>query len=302
VRITLTSTYAKTAREINQKKEDLDRLTTMASSGSRILKQADDPLAWSQAMDFRQTIRQIDAFQKNIDFAVGWNQVSDNALNRVTDLVERAKQLAIQAISAPSTAKREAQTQELNQIIEEAVNLANSQYRDQYVFSGRQFSTAPFTLTKDASGEVQSISGYQGDTQDLEVRTGNGVRQAVNINGQDVFGNPDNTSGILYELLQLKNAVRDGDTTAIQQQEAAIDASYQNLQHQSAIVGTRLEAFDEKKSLLDSIKIDDQSQLSDIADADMAEVISQLQQKQTVFQAVLRVTGLLAELNLTRFL
>ena len=302
MRITLTSTYAKTAREINQKKEDLDRLTTMASSGSRILKQADDPLAWSQAMDFRQTIRQIDAFQKNIDFAVGWNQVSDNALNRVTDLVERAKQLAIQAISAPSTAKREAQTQELNQIIEEAVNLANSQYRDQYVFSGRQFSTAPFTLTKDASGEVQSISGYQGDTQDLEVRTGNGVRQAVNINGQDVFGNPDNTSGILYELLQLKNAVRDGDTTAIQQQEAAIDASYQNLQHQSAIVGTRLEAFDEKKSLLDSIKIDDQSQLSDIADADMAEVISQLQQKQTVFQAVLRVTGLLAELNLTRFL
>jgi flagellar hook-associated protein 3 FlgL len=302
VRVTLPSTYAKTTHDINQKKEDLDRLTTMASCGSRILKQADDPLAWSQAMDFRQTIRQIDTFQKNIDFAVGWSQATDNALNKVTDLMERAKQLAIQAISTPSTEKRQAQTQELNQIIEEAVNLANSQYRDQYVFSGRLFSISPFTVTKDASGEVQSISSYQGDTQDLEVRVGNGVRQTVNLNGQDVFGDPSNNTGILYELLQLKNTVRDGNITAIQQQEAAIDNSYQNLQRQSAIVGTRQEALDEKKSLLDSIKIDDQSQLSDIADSDMAEVISQLQQKQTVFQAVLRVTGMLADLNLTHYL
>jgi flagellar hook-associated protein 3 FlgL len=302
VRITLSATFEKTTRDINQKKEDLDRLTTMASSGSRILKQADDPLAWSQAMDFRQTIRQIDSFQKNIAFALGWSQATDNALNKVTDLVERAKQLAVQAISAPSTEKRQAQTQELNQIIQEAVNLANSQYRDQYVFSGRQFTTAPFTVTKDSSGEVQSISGYQGDTQDLEVRVGNGVHQKINLNGQDVFGDPSQNTGILHELLQLKNAVRDGNITAIQQQETAIDASYQNLQRQSAIVGTSQEALDDKKSLLDSIKINDQSQLSDIADADMAEVISQLQQKQTVFQAVLRVTGMLADLNLTRFI
>jgi flagellar hook-associated protein 3 FlgL len=300
MRVTFLSTYDKTTRDINQKKDDLDRLTRMASSGSRILKQADDPIAWSQAMDYRQAIRQIDAFQKDVDFAVGWTQTTDNALNQFTDLVERARQLAIAAISAPSTQKRQAQTQEMNQIIQEAVNLANSQYGDQYVFSGRQFSTTPFTMTKDSSGEVQSISGYLGDTQDVEVRVEKGARQTINVNGQEVFAKTG--TDVLQQLLSLKNAIRDGDTSAIQQQEAGIEASYENLQHQSAITGTRQEALDERQSLLSSIKINDQSQLSDIADADTVEVISQLQQKQVVFEAVLKVTSMLADLNLTRFL
>ncbi len=300
MRVTFLSTFDKTTHDINQKKEDLDRLTRMASSGSRILKQADDPLAWSQAMDCRQAIRQIDAFQKDVDFAVGWTQTTDNALNQFTDLVERARQLAIAAISAPSTQKRQAQTQEMNQIIQEAVNLANSQYGDQYVFSGRQFNTAPFTMTKDSSGEVQSISGYLGDTQEVAVRVGKGERQTINVNGQEAFAKTG--TDVLQQLLGLKNAIRDGDTSAIQQQEAGIEASYENLQLQSAITGTRQEALDERQSLLSSVKINDQSQLSDIADADTVEVISQLQQKQVVFEAVLKVTSMLANLNLTRFL
>jgi flagellar hook-associated protein 3 FlgL len=301
MRVTFSSAYGKLNHNISQAKEDIDRLNTMASSGSRILKQADDPLAWSQAIDFRQTIRQIDAYKRNIDFAVGWSQSTDNALNQMTNLVEQAKQQATQAISVPSSEKRQAQTQALDQIVQQAVNLANTQYGGRYLFSGQQFTTAPFTMTKDPiSGEVQSISTYQGDTQDLDVRVGNGALQTVNLNGQEVFANAG--TDVLQQLLNLKNAVRDGDTASIQQQETALDNSYQNLQRQSAIVGTRLDSLDERKSLLDSIKIQDQSQLSDLTGADIVEVITQLQQKQTVFQAALQVTSRLAQLNLTNFI
>ena len=301
MRITFSSAYGKLNHNISQAKEDIDRLNTMASSGSRILKQADDPLAWSQAIDFRQTIRQIDAYQRNIDFAVGWSQATDNALTQMTDLVEQAKQQAAQAISVPGIEKRQAQTQVLNQIIQQAVNLANTQYGGRYLFSGQQFTTAPFTMTKDpTSGEVQSVSTYQGDTQNLDVRVGNGALQTVNLNGQEVFAGTG--TDVLQQLLNLKNAVRDGDITSIQQQETALDTSYENLQRQSAIVGTRLVSLDERKSLLDSIKIQDQSQLSDLTDADIVEVITQLQQKQTVFQAALQLTSRLAQLNLTNFI
>jgi flagellar hook-associated protein 3 FlgL len=301
VRITFLSTYGKTIPDMNQKKKDVDRLTTMVSSGSRLLKQADDPLAWSQAMDLRQAIREDDAFQKNVDFAVGWNQTTDSALNQMSDLVESAKQQAIQASGVSSPEKRQAQTETLNQIIQQAVNLANSQYQGRYIFSGKQFNSAPFTMVKDStSGEVLSISGYQGDTRSSEVRVGRGELQTVNLNGQEVFANAG--TDVLQQLLQLKNAVRDGNTASIQNLEAGLDSSYQNLQHQTSIVGTRLQALDEKKQVLDAIKIQDQSQLSDVADADMAEAITQLQQKQTVFEAALRVTSLVSNLNLTKYL
>jgi flagellar hook-associated protein 3 FlgL len=300
MRITFSSTYGKLYSSINQTNEDIDRLTLMSSSGSRLLKQSDDPLAWSKAMDFRQTIRQIDSYTKNLDFATGWSETTDNALTQMTNLVEQAKQQAIKAVSASSTADRKAQTEALNQIIQQAVNLANTQHGGRYIFSGQQFSIAPFSMTTDSSGQVQSISTYQGDTQNLDVRVGNGVLQTVNLNGQEVFANTG--TDILQQLLNLKNAVSNGDTTSIQQLEADLDNSYENLQHQSAIVGTRLNALDEKKSMFESIKTENQSQLSDVADADVVEVISQLTQKQTVFQAALQVTSKLAKLNLTNYI
>lgn len=302
MRIAFSSTYQRLTNSINQKSEDLSRLTVMAGSTSRLLKQADDPLAWSQAMDFRQAIRQLESYQKNVDFALGWNQTTESALNQIGDLVVRAKNLGIQAISAQSSEKRQAQSEALNQIVQEAATLAGSQYADRYIFSGQSFNTAPYTLTKDpGTGEVLTVSTYQGDPESLEVRVGNGELQTVNQKGPEVFGE-DGDDNLLQQLLNLKNAVRDGDTNAVQQAIAAVDTSYQNLLAQTSIVGVRQQALDDKTQIFESIQLQEESQLSDVADADMAELITQLQQKQTLFEAVLRITSMVTNLNLTKYL
>lgn len=294
MRIAFSTTYQRLYRDINQKAEDVSRLTEMTATGTRLLKQADDPLAWSQAMDFRQTIRQLDAYKKNVDFVTAWNETTDNALGRTADVVLDAKNLAIQAVSAQGTEEAAAQSEAAEQLLQQALTLANTQYQDRYIFSGRQFNTAPY--------EADPLGGvvYSGDTESLEVRVGNGAMQTVNQTGPEVFG--DDGGGVLRQLLDLKEALSTGDTDRLQELVGELDASYRDLQHQTSIVGTRLSTLEKKGEMLDSLKLQEESQLSDVADADMAEVITQLQQKQTVFQAVLQVTSMVSDLNLTNFL
>jgi flagellar hook-associated protein 3 FlgL len=300
MRVAFSQTYQKMTLNIGRKKEDIDRLTTMTATGERLLKPSDDPLGWSQAMDFKQSIRELDSFQKNADFATGWNQATESALSSVADLVIEARNLGIRSISAEGAENRQVLADSLNGIIKEAVRLANSQYGDRYIFSGQQFSTTPYQLTVAADGDVTGISAYQGDAQDFDVRLGKDVHETVNMDGQKAFA----TSGtdVLQQLLAIKNAIQSNDTSATQQQLSALDNSHQNLLRLSSQVGTRLAGLDRKNQVLASLKIDNQTQLADVSDADMIEVITQLRQKQTVFEAALRATSSLADLNLTQFL
>jgi flagellar hook-associated protein 3 FlgL len=300
MRIAFSQTYAKMTFDINRKKEDIDRLTTMATTGERMLKPADDPVGWSQAMDFRQSLRELAIFQKNADFATGWNQATESALTHVADLVIEARDLGIRSISVQTPESRQALVDSLDQLFKEALSLSNSQYGDRYLFSGQKFSTKPFELGVDPATGEPIVDPYQGDGQTLQVRLGKDLRETVNITGDMAFANPG--ADVLKQLLELKKAVQDNDTTATQQQLGLLDSSRQNLVRLSAQVGTRMASLERKQDLFASLNVDNQGQLADIAEADIVDVITRLKQKQTVFEAALQITSTLSELNLTRFL
>lgn len=299
MRITFATTYQKLTRDINQKAEAVSRLTTQVASGSKLQKQADDPNAWSQALGLRQGLRQIESFQENITFATSWNETTESALTEASDVALNAKNLAIQAISAQSEEKTDAQLATVNQLIEEALTLANTQYDDRYIFSAQQeVDTPPYIITDNGDGTYDYTCDV--DEGELQVRVGNGTLQTVNRNGIEVFG--DESGGLLKQLLDLRDALTDGDTDALSNLVGELGTSYADLQNQSSIVGSRLDGLDAKKEMYDSIKVQQESQLSDVADADMAEVITQLSQKTTLFEAVLSVTSMVKDLNLTQYL
>jgi flagellar hook-associated protein 3 FlgL len=298
MRVTFTQTYDKLTLNINSKQEAVDRYSNMVASGKRFQKAADDPWAWARSANLQQGLREIEAFQKNVTFGNDWNQASGTALYHVADLVSQAKQAASEYLRSPD--KQQSAVLTLNELTKDAVWSANSKSGDRYLFSGRQFSTAPFEMTLDANGDVTAISAYQGDTQNLEVRVGKGSIETVNINGQAAFA----TAGtdVLQQLLALKNAVQSGDATAINQQMTALDSSFKNVSQFAGQTGIRQDSLDRRKDLLYSLKTDSQSELSDLTEVDTTEAIVKLQQAQTVYEAALRAAASLSKLNLTEFL
>ncbi len=297
MRLTFAMNYDNINRNIAARQGSLAKVTTMASTGKRMTQPADDPFAWSQAMDLKQSLREFEALERNIDHGVQWNQATDNALGSFSDLLTRAKEAGMRFSSAGTSDAREGLINEIQQLTEEAYNLANSQFGDQYIFSGRNTSVQPF--------QVGDPTGYAGDdSADVEIRSGSGQRQAINLGGSTVFFTDaaDPNTSVFKTLTDLKAAMQAGDTDQVQAQLGTLDTAFQHISARQTKVGARLNQLEEKLATLTNLKTDRTTVLADTEEADMVEVLTQLQQKRTALEAALRVSTYADGLNLVKYL
>jgi flagellar hook-associated protein 3 FlgL len=280
---------------INQNQEDSNRLSLQIATGERMTAPKDDPLAWSRAMDLKQGLRELGSFQKNTDFAVGWNEATYSALTQLDDMVGQAKQVGISAQSAQSNDEKAAQISTLEQLIEETLSTANSQYDNNYVFSGKSLSTAPFDST---------TYGYVGDTEDFKVRVGKNNLETINLHGQSVFlaDSTDPDSNILKQMEALMTAIQNGDTTEIQNQTAALEDAQERINGKTSLVGARMSSLETRQSSLEDLELKSETDLSDIQDADIVEAATMLTQKQILLEAAFQATSMVSNLNLMDYL
>ena len=296
MRVTVSTTYETMILNLNRKTEDAGRLAIMIASGKRISTPQEDPRAWSQAMDLKQGLRELDTFQKNVDFAMSWNQNTVNALNTFSNLLDQAIQVGRAAIN--NSEDRTIQIETIDLISQQALDLANTQYQDLYVFSGSSLSTAPFT-----EDPITGSYTYNGNTDAFEVRAGKNNLQRINLDGEEVFFTDDGLN-ILDELANLKTALElePKDPTAIQNQITALESAKKHITAKNTLASLRYSYLDGQKSALATTKLNNANQLSAIEDTNMAEAIVQMQQNQTTLQAALQVTAMLDDLSLVDFL
>jgi flagellar hook-associated protein 3 FlgL len=118
-------------------------------------------------------------FTKNINHAKSFLEFTDQSLNELSDLVVRAKELAIsQSNDASSNVQsRQVTAQEINQIYNQAIQIGNRKLGERYIFSGFKTQTQPFDIT----------GNYFGDSGDLKVQTQKDQFLAMNLPGSKVF-------------------------------------------------------------------------------------------------------------------
>ena len=108
---------------------------------------------------------------------------TDSTMKEMEELITQFKVKVTQAVNATQTpTSREVIAKELETIRQQIVDLANTSVNGQFLFSGSLTNTKPF----DYSGN------YYGDAQKMFVVTGDGVKNAYNIPGFDLFFKADN--------------------------------------------------------------------------------------------------------------
>lgn len=108
---------------------------------------------------------------------------TDSTMKEMEELITQFKVKVTQAVNATQTpTSREVIAKELATIRQQIVDLANTSVNGQFLFSGSLTNTKPF----DYSGN------YYGDGQKMFVVTGDGVKNAYNIPGYDLFFKADN--------------------------------------------------------------------------------------------------------------
>lgn len=119
------------------------------STGKKIQRPSDDPIVAVRALKFRTNLREIEQYKTNNEDAKSWLSVSEQSMRNTMDLLQRGRELSVQASSdVLSTSDRANIASELNQIQDQMFNEANVNYAGRYVFSGFQ-TNEPVALNND---------------------------------------------------------------------------------------------------------------------------------------------------------
>ncbi len=174
---------------IQKNRTELASLQNQAATMKRVNRPSDDPSASAKILTNRTDNKNLEQFDKNINFGRSFLEMTESALSQVGEALVRAKELAIQgANDTNGGSPREMISSEIAQIYNSVVEISNRRLGDRYIFAGHKTLTAPFN--KD--GE------YAGDDGEIKLQNQKGQYVAMNLSGERVFqGRGATTEGYL---------------------------------------------------------------------------------------------------------
>ena len=167
---------------MNSSMRKILELEGQISSGYRILKPSDDPLGANRTLEIQSMLDEIARYRENIQTADHRLSSTESALRNLDDLLDSAKTIMLREVGSSSTTDTRANSAiEIDNILEQALSLANSRFGNHYLFGGTVDGADPFSLMSD-------YVLYNGDENEESVQISAGITMAANITGSSAFG------------------------------------------------------------------------------------------------------------------
>jgi flagellar hook-associated protein 3 FlgL len=194
LRVTQQMIFNRSTSNLASSAERLLRLETQMSSGRRISTPSDDPSGAARALSFRTTRDALLQYQSNVAYSKSQLSTVEQALSSANTLLVSARELAVSLANDnyDATARRAA-AQEAQSILDQLLQLGNTQEQGRYLLSGHR--TRQQTLQANANGVV-----YQGDNGTIYAQVESSSQMAINLIGSDVFLSPLQTLGEDFDL------------------------------------------------------------------------------------------------------
>jgi flagellar hook-associated protein 3 FlgL len=256
------------------------QLTTELSSGVRVNSLSDDPVAAGENVTLLNQIQQDDTFTQSSTSVTGQLQVADSALGSVVTQLTQAISLATSANNGTMNPTDVLSVgNQISGILDEVESLANSSYQGQYIFSGAQTSTAPFSTSTASS---PAITTYNGDNDVNFIQTPNGQKIQLNVPGSQIFQGTGNNS----VFTALNNLVADYSTGTVNSVKASSDTqalgtALNYVSQQRVTIDNSITQLTASSDAVTNVQLQLTSAQSNLMQADVSKVSSQLSLSET---------------------
>ena len=171
--------YDQVKNNVSKNRSQMSELQNQAATQKRVTKPSDDPLAASRVLSNRIDLQSNQQFTKSLNYAKSFLEMTDQSLNDVSEVLVRAKELAInQANDASGNEEtRKVVATEVEQLHNAMVSIGNRKLGDRFIFGGFRTQAAPFT----ADGK------YSGDGGEMNIHLEKETFMPMNIPGARVF-------------------------------------------------------------------------------------------------------------------
>ncbi len=274
------------------------QLQTQAATGQRIFQPEDDPAAVGRILGLETERRQISQFQSNATRALEVSQSSYAGINEMKKISDRAGELVTLGAGASSPDAFRAYAKEVNQLIEQAVQLGNTKFRNDYLFAGTAVTTQPYDdSNRDANGNLLAVT-YAGNTAQGTVQLSEyssiapGTTNATNTGMGDFINN----------LIALRDALNTGNSATVSATQANLETSENLLVNSLSEHGAIELRIEVNRKQQESRAQNIETLVSQEADADLATTVVRLSQTSTAYEAALSSATKILKMSLLDYI
>jgi flagellar hook-associated protein 3 FlgL len=303
MRITTAMVQRNVLADLNSVSSKLTDSQLKAASGKEINKPSDDPFHTAQAMALRQVLAATRQYQRNVQDAQGWADMTEDALDDITQNAQTARDLLVQGGSdATDQTARNAIASQMEQLVESIKQGASKSYRGSYLLSGGTTNTQPYVAGDDLYHGDEA--GYDPTMPGIVREIGPGVSMQINTVGRDVLGDGQSAGDgkLLNVLRDAIGHLRAGDGAAVRGDIDKLDGNVDHILELRAANGARSQRLESALSRLQQSEESSVSQLSETEDADIAKTLIDLNSQSAAYQAALRAGANLVQSSLMDFL
>lgn len=288
-RITNASLSFNTERNLQAALTRLATVQDKIGTQREITRPSDDPSGTANAIEVRAQQRQNEQFARNVQDANGWLSTTDNALSTATDVMQRVRDLTVKGANDGALAPdaKEALALELEQLREELVSAANTQYRGRHVFAG----------SSDAASALDGNWQFTGFSA-VDRRIGPNSQVRVDSDGAAVFGEGADS---VFALIDTIAADLRADTN-ISGRINEVDDRLQQILGAHATVGASHAAVLSADEALAGDAVALEARRSGLEDIDFSSAILQLKTQEVAYQAALSAASRTLQPSLMDFL
>lgn len=313
LRITQAMMFRTALSNLDRQRAQLARTQEQASSGLRINRPSDDPLGAGAAVTLRAGRDAIRQLVRNGSGARARVAAAENAFANVNNVLIRARELAIAGANATQDGVTRAQiAEEVRGLHASILSEANTRFGGAYIFAGFASDAPPFELVGAFVEPPPSAPGvaFVGDANEIQVQIEEAVSVTIGANGQRAFqgdgdgdGAPDAGSEDVFAVLgDLWEALSSDDQAATAAVLPRIDVALDQLSSERTRLGAVATRIENASERLARRELDLETRLSEVQDADLARVVSNLVREESALEAGLAAMGRLLPPTLLDFL
>jgi len=266
---------------MNESKELLDNYQEISSTGKQFQNISDDPGKATIILGLRSSLKVNASYSNTAQTVTSWQSANETAFQNLTDIATQVKNLIAKGSSDTlSATDRSAIGAQLDGLLKQSVDAANTNWTGKYIFSGFQVDKAPFSV--DAA---QTAVTYNGDHGILQQEISLGQKVDYGIDGSKTF------SDFFKTIIAASTAMKTNDMSNINQISSDLSVSMNTIQVARSTNGANQKQVNSTLDSLSSTETEIKSLLSYKEDANMAEAISNLTSQENIYKTVIEVSS-----------
>ena len=290
-------------RYLTAQNEALYERQTIIASQKRINRPSDDPIGIGKVLDYRQTLSSIEQYETNIQSGQERLEITEITLDLVDELLQGVRAIAMTEAGG-TTESRQLTAEQVKNMFDQVLDLANSKLNGDYMFSGYQTRTAPFSRDETLATTFDQFTvTYNGDDGDARFIVAHNTEITIDADGRPLFHNAAAGGINIFDAMRdLIVALETDDTAAISAQADLIDHGRKQINNIRAANSPILYQLMTSENHWQNYKPKIQELLAKEEEVDVTQAVVELQSIELAYQTTLATTARITQQGLLDFL